>query len=38
MDCKWKKQKSKVPAAFIKAYADASYTEINRENYLDWIT
>jgi predicted AAA+ superfamily ATPase len=38
MECKWKKQKSKVPAAFEKAYPHASYTQINSENYLDWIT
>jgi predicted AAA+ superfamily ATPase len=35
---KWnEKRKSKIPTAFAKAYPDASFEVINRENYLDFI-
>jgi hypothetical protein len=36
-EIKWNKGKTKVPAAFIKNYPKASYTAINKENYLYWI-
>lgn len=36
---KWSEiKKSKVPAAFAKAYPDATFEVINRSNYLDFIT
>jgi hypothetical protein len=36
---KWNEnRKSKIPTAFAKAYPDASFKVINRENYLDFIT
>lgn len=35
---KWKEQKSKIPAAFEKAYPDAPYQIIHQNNYLDFIT
>lgn len=37
-ECKWKEAKVKVPLGFHKAYPDAKFTAINKENYLDWIT
>lgn len=37
-ECKWKDTKAKVPLAFQKGYPDATFTLINKENYLDWIT
>ena len=37
-ECKWKEAKVKVPAAFAKAYPDAKFEMINKNNYLDWIT
>lgn len=37
-ECKWKEAKVKVPLGFQKAYPDAKFTVINKENYLDWIT
>lgn len=37
-ECKWKTGKAKIPPAFAKAYPDATFTIINQENYLDWIT
>ena len=30
--------KAKTPAAFGKAYPDAKFSIINKDNYLDWIT
>nr|MBI1228818.1 AAA family ATPase [Cytophagales bacterium] len=36
-ECKWSQKKAKVPAAYSKAYPDATWQEINRSNYLDWI-
>ena len=38
MECKWKKDKAKIPAAFAKAYPEATFTVINQDNYLEWIT
>jgi predicted AAA+ superfamily ATPase len=38
IECKWKDQKVKIPAAFAKAYPDATFTIITKDNYLDWIT
>ena len=36
---KWNEnRKSKIPAAFAKAYPEASYEIINKQNYLDFIT
>ncbi|RDI56503.1 ATP-binding protein [Flavobacterium glaciei] len=36
---KWSEtKKAKIPAAFAKAYPDATYEVINRSNYLDFIT
>ena len=37
-ECKWKEGKAKVPAAFAKAYPDAVFTVVNKENYLELIT
>ncbi|MCC5918707.1 MAG: ATP-binding protein [Cryomorphaceae bacterium] len=36
-ECKWKPHKSRVPKAFSKAYPQASFTEVNPNNYLDLI-
>lgn len=36
-EMKWKQDKAKVPAAFAKAYTEAGFKIINKENYLDWI-
>jgi hypothetical protein len=38
MECKWKKSKAKMPGAFEKAYPEATFTVINQDNYLEWIT
>lgn len=38
MECKWKKNNAKVPVAFQKAYPEATFTIINQDNYLEWIT
>ncbi len=38
LECKWKVAKAKTPVAFAKAYPDAGFSIINKENYLDWIT
>ena len=38
LECKWKDDKTKVPAAFSKAYPKAEFNVINKDNYLDWIT
>ncbi len=37
-ECKWKSKKVKTPVAFAKAYPDASYTNVDQDNYLEWIT
>lgn len=36
-ECKLKVQKAKVPVAFAKAYPDASFTPIHRQNYMSFI-
>jgi predicted AAA+ superfamily ATPase len=38
LECKWKDDKIKAPAAFSKAYPEAEFNVINKDNYLDWIT
>ena len=38
IECKWQDQKVKIPVAFSKAYPNASFNMVNRDNYLDWIT
>jgi len=38
LECKWKDDKIKVPAAFSKAYPKAEFNVIHQDNYLDWIT
>lgn len=38
LKCKWKNNKAKIPIAFEKAYPDATFTVIDQENYLQWIT
>ncbi len=39
VECKWKDhKKSKIPTAFAKAYPDATFTVIDQNNYLSWIT
>jgi predicted AAA+ superfamily ATPase len=37
LEFKWTKGKSKIPAAFAKAYPDAVWNEVSRENYFDWV-
>lgn len=34
---KWKKSKTKIPPQWKKAYPDASYKIVNKDNYLEWI-
>lgn len=36
-ECKWSAKSSKAPAAFHKLYPDASFTEINNQNFLNII-
>ncbi|MGY3054518.1 putative AAA+ superfamily ATPase [Pedobacter sp. UYEF25] len=38
VDFKWGNQKKKVPGFFAKNYPDASFTIINKENYLEFIS
>ncbi len=38
LECKWKEVMAKTPIAFGKAYPDAKFSIINKDNYLDWIT
>lgn len=38
IECKWQKQNLKIPTAFAKAYPKASFEQVSKENYLDWIT
>lgn len=38
LECKWKEGKAKKPVAFGKAYPEAQFSVIDRDNYLDWIT
>lgn len=35
---KWGRKKEKVPSLWLEAYQNSSYTTINRDNYLDFIT
>jgi predicted AAA+ superfamily ATPase len=37
-EIKWKEQKTKIPAAFGKAYPEAPYQIIHQNNYLDFIS
>ena len=37
IECKWQDSRSKKPAAFAKAYPEAEFTVINKDNYLPWI-
>jgi predicted AAA+ superfamily ATPase len=37
LEFKWTKGKSKIPAAFAKAYPSAKWDEVSRENYWDWV-
>jgi predicted AAA+ superfamily ATPase len=36
-ECKWKQSSSRVPAAFAKAYPEATFQVIHQNNYLEWI-
>lgn len=38
VECKWKESKAKVPVAFAKAYPEANFSIVNKDNYIDWIT
>lgn len=38
LECKWKNAQAKMPVAFSKAYPDANFSVINKDNYLEWIT
>lgn len=37
-ECKWQDQKIKIPIAFSKAYPEAQFTGIHRDNYMQWIS
>jgi len=37
LEFKWGKANSKIPVAFAKAYPDAVWNEVSRENYFDWV-
>ena len=37
IECKWQESKVKIPTAFARAYPNASFEIINRNNYLPWI-
>ena len=37
IECKWQDRNVKPPAAFAKAYPDAKFATIHRNNYLEWI-
>jgi hypothetical protein len=37
LEFKWGKANSKIPVAFTKAYPDAVWNEVSRENYFDWV-
>ena len=37
-ELKWGLKSTKIPVAFAKAYPEARFSIINRENYLDWIS
>lgn len=36
-ECKWGKEKAKIPAAFAKQYPNSAYTVINRDNYQPFV-
>ncbi|WP_291780073.1 ATP-binding protein [Cecembia sp.] len=36
-ECKWGHKKAKIPVAFSKAYPDAQWHLVDKQNYLDWI-
>ena len=36
-EIKWTNKKNKIPSKWPKAYPDASYEVINRDNYLNWL-
>jgi predicted AAA+ superfamily ATPase len=38
IECKWWSSKAKIPRAFSKAYPDAAFKLVNKNNYLGWIT
>ncbi len=38
IECKWQKGKAKIPLAFAKAYPDAAFEIVDKDNYLSWIT
>ena len=35
---KWKNEKAKIPAAFAKAYPEANYSLIHKQNYLEFVS
>ncbi len=37
LECKWNNRKNKPPAAFAKAYPEATFSFVDQKNYLDWI-
>jgi uncharacterized protein len=37
-ECKWQDKKAKKPVAFAKAYPEAGFDLVSKENYLQWIT
>ena len=37
IECKWQDNRSKKPAAFAKAYPEAEFMVVNKDNYLPWI-
>lgn len=37
LEFKWGSKKAKVPAAFAKAYPDAKWNEVSRENFWEWV-
>jgi len=37
IDFKWKNEKKKIPVFFAKNYPNASFSVINKDNYLDFI-
>lgn len=36
-ECKWKKGNAKIPTAFAKSYPSATFSVVNKENYLSWV-
>lgn len=38
IECKWKAQKLKKPPAFEKAYPEALFEQVSKNNYLKWIS